>query len=119
MPSPKNYMDDKHSYVRGYVRRKHVKPDLSPEDLEYLAKSKKRRLILNITIWIVHLIALVTTIALCFSFDKNPQLEGWKFTFLSIFLLLFGLLVVRISILLNIRPHRSNSSRRAGRGGWF
>lgn len=23
MPNPKNYMDDDHSYVSGYVRRKH------------------------------------------------------------------------------------------------
>jgi hypothetical protein len=28
MPSPKDYMDEEHTYVKGYVRRKHIEEEL-------------------------------------------------------------------------------------------
>ena len=93
MPNPKDYMDKNHSYVHGYVRRKHVEPELSPEEREYISKYKARRLILNFAIWLVHIIAIVAS----FIVPAKIKLPGdWGLFCILVGICLFLILLVRI-----------------------
>ena len=90
MPNPRDYMDDEHSYVKGYVRRKHKKETETPE-LPYFEDGPSKLIIVS---WIIHIVAII--IAGIFTFSSALGFGDWAFlSFIALCALLF-LLIGRV-----------------------
>ena len=63
MPNPKDYVDDDHTYVKGYVRRKHIEPTPSEPSTYY----EESRSVSSIFKWTIHIAATVTALVMAFT----------------------------------------------------
>jgi hypothetical protein len=63
MPNPKDYMDDDHTYVRGYVRRKRAEP---PEISSYTYHDDTNPILRKLS-WIIHIMLFIASITIPFT----------------------------------------------------
>lgn len=90
MPDPKDYLkDDKHSYVRSYVRRKRIEKEQTPEPVYYGHDFSW----LIIASWVIHIAAMI--MATIFSLSGILSV-GWRILSCFVFGLLLFILIFRV-----------------------